>query len=300
MLRTVSVVIPAYNAAKTIQDAIATARAQTHRPNEIIVIDDASSDDTLDRIAEVAGPDLVLIRNARNAGGAATRNRGIQQARFDVIAFLDADDLWAPQKLAVQLDCINRHHGDAFCFSAVNSTNEYAERRVVPRRGPHAKEPLADFMLKAGNVVQTSSIAVPRHLLGGCRFTESLRRFQDIDFVLQLDAARLQALYIDEPLVEWRNVGNPKRVSANCDPSLMRAFLERHGQHLSLAQRLGLEVRSFSPPPGMLGSIRWFGRVLLSVAAGALAIPNAISLLLKHSLGVRHFGALRNRLGVGS
>lgn len=301
MLHTISVVIPAYNAAATIQEAIASARAQSLRPIEIIVIDDASTDETLSRVAEVAGPDLIVIRNAQNAGGAVSRNRGIECARGDVIAFLDADDLWSPHKLATQLDRLNAHRGgDAFCFCAVTSTNEYAERRVLPKRGPLPRESLADFMLKAGHIVQTSSIVVPRHLLGRSRFTETLRRFQDIDFVLQLEAHGLEPLYVAEPLTDWRTVGNPKRVSANSDPAIMRSFLERHGKQLTFAHQLGLEVRSFSPPPGFLGAFRWSARVLLSVITGALGVPNAVSLLLKHSLGVRHFGTLRNRFGVGS
>jgi glycosyltransferase involved in cell wall biosynthesis len=300
MMQTVSVVIPAFNCAATIQEAVATARAQTHRPLEIIVIDDASSDDTLAKLAAIAGPDLVVIRNRRNAGGAAARNRGIEFARGDVIAFLDADDLWAPTKLEQQLEMLNAAAGPAFCFSAVSFTNEYRERRISPRRAPQPGESLPDFMLKAGNLVQTSTLAVPRQLLGRCRFTESLRRFQDIDFVLQLDAAHVHALYLPDTLVEWRNVGNPKRVSSNADPSVIHAFVERHRDRLTLAQRLGLEIRSLGPPPGLFGALRWSARVLLSVGAGALAAPHAVSLLLKHTLGLRTFGALRSRLGVGS
>lgn len=300
MLQTVSVVIPAFNAAATVQDAIATARAQTLKPIEIIVIDDASTDATLAKVAEVAGPDLIVLSNTKNAGGAATRNRAIVQATGDVIAFLDADDLWSPYKLALQVEQLNASEVPAFSFSAVQSTNEYGERRVLPKRGPLARESLADYMLKAGHIVQTSTIAVPRQLLGSCRFTETLRRFQDIDFVLQLGAAHLRPLYLDSPLTEWRTVGNPKRVSANSDTSVMRTFLDRHGSELSFTHRLGLEMRSFSPTPGVLSKLRWSGRLLLSVVTGALAPPNAISLLLKHSLGVRQFGALRSRLGLGS
>lgn len=299
-MKTVSVVIPAYNCSATIQEAVATARAQTHRPEEIIVIDDASSDDTLEKLAQVAGPDLVVLRNRRNAGGAATRNRGIECARGDVIAFLDADDLWVPDKLEKQLALLNASPGPSFCFSAVSFVNEYGERRVSPRRAPKSDESLPDFMLKYGNLVQTSTIVVPRQLLAHIRFTETLRRFQDIDFVLQLDAAGVRALYSSEKLVDWRNVGNPKRVSSNADLSVIQAFIARHGERLTFAQRLGLEVRSFGPPPGIFGALRWSGRVLLSVGTGSLGAHNALSLVLKHTLGLRYFGALRNRLGVGS
>lgn len=300
MLNSVSVVIPAFNCSATIQEAVATARAQTHRPVEIIVVDDASSDDTLMKLQAVAGRDLVILRNMRNAGGAASRNRGIDAARGDVIALLDADDLWEPSKLERQLAALNAAHEPAFCFTAVKFTNEYDERRVSPRRAPKDGESVADFMLKHGNLIQTSTIMVPRLALGDIRFTESLRRYQDIDFVLQLDAAGLRALYIETPLVDWRHIGHAKRVSKNPDPKVLREFLAHHGQRLTFAQRLGHEMRSLAPRPGVLGTVQWSWRLLLSVGVGALAARNAISLLLKHTIGVRHFGALRDRFGVGS
>jgi glycosyltransferase involved in cell wall biosynthesis len=300
MLNTVSVVIPAFNCAATIQEAVATARGQTHRPMEIIVVDDASTDDTLAKLEKLTGPDLVILRNTHNAGGAASRNRGIDAARGDVIAFLDADDLWDPWKLERQLAALNAAHAPAFCFTAVVFTNEYDERRVSPRRAPKQGENVPDFMLKHGNLVQTSTIMAPRVALDGIRFTESLRRYQDIDFVLRLDAAGLRALYIDTPLVEWRHIGHATRVSKNPDPKVMREFLAHHGERLTLAQRLGHEMRSLAPRPGVLGAVQWSWRLLLSVGVGALAARNALSLLLKHTIGVRHFGVLRDRFGVGS
>jgi hypothetical protein len=154
-------------------------------------------------------------------------------------------------------------------------------------------------MLKSGNVMQTSTLMVPRHLLAQCRFNEKLRRFQDLDFVLTLGNAGVAAVFCREPLVEWRNVGNPKRVSSNPDPAIMRTFLSHHPE-LTVSQRLGLEIRSVGPAPGPLGALRWSWRLALSVFSGALALPNAVSLLLKHSLGLRYYGALRNRLGTGS
>jgi glycosyltransferase involved in cell wall biosynthesis len=298
-MQSVSVVIPAYNSAATIHEAVATARAQTHTPAEIIVIDDGSTDDTVQKLAEVAGPDLVVIRNERNVGGAASRNRGIDRARGDFIALLDADDLWSTDKLAAQIELLRNYEGPAFCFCAVHFTNEFAEQRIAPRRAPAVNESMADFILKRGNIVQTSTLVIPRHVLGSFRFTETLRRFQDIDFVLQLDHAGIAALYAPTPLVEWRTVGNPQRVSANPDPAVIHAFLAQHGKRLSLAQRLGLEVRSLGPSPGFIGALRWSSCVALSVLAGALAFPHALSLLLKHSLGTRNFAALRARFHIG-
>lgn len=298
-LRTVSVVIPAYNSRDTIQQAVATARAQTLRPTQIVVVDDCSKDDTLQQLQAIAGPDLLVVRSPQNGGGGAARNRGIEHATGDVIAFLDADDLWAPNKLANQLTTLRTQTRESFCFSAVEQVNEYGEKHILPKREPLPGESLGDYMLKSGNIMQTSSLMVPRHLLAQCRFNEKLRRFQDLDFVLTLGEAGVGAVFCRQPLVEWRNVGNPKRVSSNPDPSVMRTFLSHHPR-LTLAQKLGLEIRSVGPAPGPLGALRWSWRLALSVFSGALALPNAASLLLKHSLGLRYYGALRSRLGARS
>jgi glycosyltransferase involved in cell wall biosynthesis len=298
-LKTVSVVIPAYNASNTVQQAIATARAQTLRPIQIIVVDDCSKDDTIQQAEAVAGPDLLVVRSPKNAGGGAARNRGIDHATGDVVAFLDADDLWAPNKLANQMALLRTQIGEAFCFSAVEQVNEYGEKHILPKREPYAGEGLADYMLKSGNIMQTSTLVVPRHLLAQCRFNERLRRFQDLDFVLTLGEASVAAVFCQEPLVEWRNVGNPKRVSSNPDPAVMQTFLNAHPR-LTRAQKLGLEIRSVGPTPGTAGALRWSWRLAQSVFAGALPPPNAVSMLLKHSLGMRNYGALRARLGARS
>ncbi|MDY6947397.1 MAG: glycosyltransferase family 2 protein [Pseudomonadota bacterium] len=297
--KTVSVVIPAYNSRDTVQQAIATARAQTLRPTQIIVVDDCSKDDTLQQAEAVAGPDLLVVRSPQNGGGGAARNRGIDHSTGDVVAFLDADDLWAPNKLANQLALLRTQVRESFCFTSVEQVNEYGEKHILPKREPFAGESLADYMLKSGNIMQTSSLMVPRHLLAQCRFNERLRRFQDLDFVLTLGEAGAGAVFCQQPLVEWRNVGNPKRVSSNPDPSVMGTFLAQHPR-LTLSQKLGLEIRSVGPAPGAAGTLRWSWRLALSVFSGALALPNAVSLLLKHSLGLRYYGALRSRLGARS
>lgn len=298
-LKTVSVVIPAYNASNTVQQAIATARAQTLRRTQIVVVDDCSKDDTIQKAEAVAGPDLLVVRSPKNGGGGAARNRGIDHSTGDVVAFLDADDLWAPNKLANQMALLRTQSGDSFCFSAVEQVNEYGERHVLPKREPFPGESLADYMLKSGNIMQTSTLMAPRHLLTKCRFNERLRRFQDLDFVLTLGEAGIAAMFCPEPLVEWRNVGNPKRVSSNPDPAIMQMFLNAHPR-LTRAQKLGLEIRSVGPTPGAAGALRWSWRLAMSVFSGALPPPNAVSLLLKHSLGMRNYGALRARLGARS
>ena len=102
----VSVVIAAYNVGPYVAETVASALGQTHADREIIIVDDGSTDDTADRL----GPYLSQIRFVRqeHAGLAAARNHALRLAGGDYIALLDADDIWTPTKLAVQLEIAAR------------------------------------------------------------------------------------------------------------------------------------------------------------------------------------------------
>jgi glycosyltransferase involved in cell wall biosynthesis/peptidoglycan/xylan/chitin deacetylase (PgdA/CDA1 family) len=105
----ITVVIPAYNAARTIDETLRSARSQTHRNLEILVVDDGSQDDTAAIVLSHAAMDgRVRLITQANAGVAAARNRGIAEARSELIAPLDADDLWAPTKIEKQLGAMMR------------------------------------------------------------------------------------------------------------------------------------------------------------------------------------------------
>lgn len=97
----VSCIIPAYNAARFIDEAIQSVVGQTVPVSEIIVVDDGSTDNTLEIVARYG--DSVRIVRQKNAGPAAARNNGVRISSGDFIAFLDSDDLWTAEKLSVQL-----------------------------------------------------------------------------------------------------------------------------------------------------------------------------------------------------
>jgi glycosyltransferase involved in cell wall biosynthesis len=96
----ISVVIPCYNGARVIRTTVESVLAQTLSPLEVIVVDDGSTDDSA-AIAEALGPPVRVIRQP-NQGESVARNRGIDEAKGEWVAFLDADDLWKPEKLAEQ------------------------------------------------------------------------------------------------------------------------------------------------------------------------------------------------------
>lgn len=97
----VSCIVPVYNGERFLDEALNSIEAQSHRNREIIVVDDGSTDKTAD-LAAARGKALRYFRQ-ENAGGAAARNQGIRMARGEFVAFLDADDLWHPEKIERQV-----------------------------------------------------------------------------------------------------------------------------------------------------------------------------------------------------
>lgn len=103
----VSVIMPVHNGAQFLREAIESALAQDYTPVEIIVVDDGSTDATPQILASF-GSRIRHIRQT-NSGAAAARNAALQASRGEYLAFLDADDLWLPQKLRVQIDYLGSH-----------------------------------------------------------------------------------------------------------------------------------------------------------------------------------------------
>ena len=110
---TISVIIPAYEAALTIERALTSVISQTLKPTQIIVVDDGSKDSTL-KIAETFRKHIrnieLKILSQKNLGAGSARNRAIKAATGDWLAFLDADDEWLPEKLAISMDSILKHN----------------------------------------------------------------------------------------------------------------------------------------------------------------------------------------------
>ena len=103
---TISVIIPLYNGESFVAAAIESVLGQTRPPQEVIVVDDGSTDESA-TVARRYGQHIALVQQP-NAGGASARNRGVALAKGDLLAFLDHDDYWVPEKLAWQLDAFQQ------------------------------------------------------------------------------------------------------------------------------------------------------------------------------------------------
>jgi glycosyltransferase involved in cell wall biosynthesis len=208
----VSVVIPAYNAAAFICQAVDSVLAQTHAPREILVINDGSTDDT-PQVLEAYGNAIRVIHQP-NGGLSNARNRGIREATGECVAFLDADDHWLPEKLARQVEVLSQRPAVGFC-----STRTQVETPAGAITGewscPELQgSVLATLFLRNGAIPGSGSgVMARRDLLeriGG--FDESLRSLEDIDCWMRL-AAVTEYACIDDPLTVI--VKHPESMSRN-------------------------------------------------------------------------------------
>lgn len=121
----VSIIMPAYNCAEFIADSIASVTSQTYKKWELIIVDDCSSDNTLKICSAYAMEDdrIKVHHLPQNAGPAKARNFAIDLARGQYIAFLDSDDLWAPEKLEIQIFAMENNNV-ALCFSSYKHVDE--------------------------------------------------------------------------------------------------------------------------------------------------------------------------------
>lgn len=218
----VSVIMPAFNAAPYIAAAIDSIRAQEVAETEVIVIDDGSYDETraLVERATAADPRVRLVA-AEHAGVSAARNRGLETARGDVIAFLDADDLWPPGRLARHLRYLAENRGCALCSGTILVFNEEGEE----------PPPLRSVNLGA----MTMRRALFRDHGG---FDPSLHFFEDLDLLLRLHDAGVP-IHVEDPvaLLHRRHEGNMSRDIAASRQDMVRVL------------RTGLARRRKGPVP---------------------------------------------------
>ena len=205
----VSVVIPAYNRERSIGRAISAVLAQTYGNIEIVVVDDASSDGTAGRVAEIDHPKVRLVRHTHNRGAAAARNSGVAAANGAWVAFQDSDDDWLPEKIARQVRHMAGLPADyvaTFCTKidyGCDQNRRYGNRLVSCMPDPRETIESGDLhaRLLRGNIIGPQTVLVSKAAFaeaGG--FDERLRNNEDWDFFIRL-SARGKIGFLDDPLV---------------------------------------------------------------------------------------------------
>lgn len=228
----VSVVIPTFNRAHLIRRALDSVLAQTYKNLDIIVVDDASTDDTEVVIRSYEDSRIRYVRLEHNRGGSAARNVGLRLSKGEYIAFLDSDDEWVADKVRRHLDVFQAHPECHIVYSAVKTV--YPDGSVFVRHldGPEGR--IFDRLMVRNVVGPTSAFVIKRECferVGG--FDESLPSSQDYDLWLRL-AKHYQFKKISEPLVVYHWHGN--QISTNMEAKWrgMLAILEKYRDDLRM------------------------------------------------------------------
>ena len=217
----ISVVVPAYNAAHYLLATMTSILAQEGVSLELIVVDDCSTDETPELVANIANRDsrIRYLRMPSNCGGpAAPRNFGVSMARGIWIALCDADDLWHPRKLRIQLDWAVASGADLVCAAIQDFRHSdgttLCEAEIPTKIVTHY---LSYWQMLMKNRIATSSVLCTKGsllLVGGFNTARELSAVEDYDLWLRLmEHPGFRVLRIDLPLVAYRIL--PTSLSAN-------------------------------------------------------------------------------------
>ncbi len=202
----VSVVIPTYNRSRIVESAIRSALSQTFKDYEVIVVDDGSTDGTVEYLESLHLP--IKIISKKNGGVASARNAGIKEAQGDYIAFLDSDDSWLPDKLKAQVEYLYANPDTPLVY-----TDEYIEvngetlQNTRFQRADVGDDIKNNFLL-AGFVqrtpIHTSAVMVSKKVLDEVGyFNETLKIHEDSELWNRI-SKKYKFGYIDMPLAIFR------------------------------------------------------------------------------------------------
>jgi len=216
----VSVIIPTYNRADIIRDALESVLAQSYQDFEIVVVDDGSSDKTCEVVASIGSSKIRFLRSDRNCGCSAAYNRGIKEAAGNLIAFLDSDDIWEPGYLEREVNFLARHSevGVVFCDTeirgpAIHVTSIISLMDAFPQflqKNPKASEYVVDarqmyLCLLQEVPIKPSATVVRREVFSNAGvFDEQWPSGTDWDLFLRMSRVTNFG-YIDQALVTQRH-----------------------------------------------------------------------------------------------
>lgn len=225
---TISAIIPLYNGAPYIEESIESVFSQILPPQEVIVVDDGSTDDGPAVVARLAQSRPITLLRKENGGQSSARNFGIRQSKGQLIALLDQDDVWYPNHLAELSKPFRRPRYPELGWVYSNLDEIDQGGRLVGRdslrRASHVVHPKRDLVhcLMADMFILPSASLMSRaafNAVGG--FDERLVGFEDDDLFLRMFRAGYDNIYLDKSLTKWRIFGGSSSFSKRMAVSRM-------------------------------------------------------------------------------
>lgn len=248
--RTVSVVIPAYQCGDRLPEAIDSVLRQSYPDCEILVVDDGSTDGTKAKLEPFIKGSLIRYHRQENRGPAAARNAGIALARGGYIAFLDADDVWHPQKLERSITFLEERGFDWICtaMEKISKSGERFVKRISPDSwvldpGTGRVRQLRKGLFYFSSIPVHCQTVLARKTCFETAgvFDENLRVGEDTDLFLRFEEAGLKGGYLDEPLTTYRY--NPSGITHGRGVDGVRECVRLAKKHLAILGKHDPQVR---------------------------------------------------------
>ena len=204
----IAVVLPLYNGRRFVREAVASVVAQTLAPAELVVVDDGSTDGAVEDLEGLATPFPLRVVRQPNAGQSAARNRGLRETTAGLVAFLDQDDRWYPQHLAVLAaavcadDAIGWAYGD---FDEIDGEGRLVTRDFLQVHAvPHPKPTLVACVERDLMVLPSASLLRREALDGVGGFDEGLSGYEDDDLFVRVFRAGWRHAFVPGATVAFR------------------------------------------------------------------------------------------------
>jgi len=198
----ISIIMPTYNRANYILEAIESIQKQTYKKWELIIVDDGSDDNTEDLITHLNDKRIKFFKAGRIGISGRIKNIGLGKVNGDFIAFIDSDDLWAPAKLEKQIAALENFPEAGFCLSGgynfIESFSEPVEFFYRQTEGVKYGDLLIPFF-KSEVAATIPTLVMRKQCISSIGTFNEMRRFSDVDFILRL-SSQFKGIILYEPL----------------------------------------------------------------------------------------------------
>ncbi len=292
-----SVVIPVYNHGETVKEAIGSVLNQTYENIEIIVVNDASTDNTAEEVKNISDNRVRYFEHSRNKGGSAARNTGIKHANGEYISFLDADDKWLPRKLECQVAEIESRssewsavHCDRKREIGITDTIGHTLSKLVGPRDDSPKEggeELIKEILMMNLSTGASTLLLRADTVNGIGgFNPAFPRHQDWEFLIRI-LQQGKLAHVDKQLVVKHGTGRPNAaVHEGAKELLLWTFrdeidrLEEQGYSVTQQQMTHLAKMYFEDGEFETG---WD-----TLPVSSLSLPHLLSVVWSVAFGIKN------------
>lgn len=297
----VSTVIPVYNRAAMLREAVASVLDQTWRPIEIVIVDDGSTDDTVLVAQELAAshPDIVRVLSQPNAGPGVARETGLETSRGEFIQFLDSDDLLLPQKFELQVRGLSEDPEAGISYGKTYARTNGIRLPAPSQLSGERHREIFPALLR-GRLWETSTPLYRRDALTAIGAWSDRRQLEDWEFDCRAGAVGIKLHYCEQFLAEYINHDEPRLCDLwTTDVQAMRDRVTAYIEVLGHAKRAGVK-RDAPEMKQFVRSLFWMARNAASYGLpqeGRQLFEIARSEALRPGLDYRLYGLASHLLG---